>query len=178
MLVTGDKAHLDFLPSPEAIQRFNEEFTDPQHEMYRLGDHSDLKNLEKRSGHRIHSSDFILGIQRANPRIIIEKSINFEQQWGLYIEQAGRKRYLSWVPAGWIREFSCYLVDERNLMKDWEIRGWRTVLIRLLGFGVISWEEVHGVFGDAEGINSVRWRKLTLHFREGCASRKILSNQE
>jgi hypothetical protein len=180
MLISANPRELDFLPCDEAICRVQED-NDHFSDRYRLSDHSELKNLERRAGTRIHHSELILGVQQINPRIFVQRSINYPEipwKWGFYMDVRGRMKYVSGCPDGWLREFSCYEVDERNLMTGYEIRGWRTILLRMLASGLLAWAEVLKRFGDAEGVNSNRWRMLTLHFREGCSSRMIHHNYE
>ncbi len=168
---------VEYLPLEEALLQFKGEKIEPQLETYRLYDHNDLKDFHKRSGRWIHSSELIYQVTRLNPRIITEQQLNYPNEWGFYLDVCGRKKYVSGFPKGWLREFTAIVVDQRNLMDGDEIRGWRAVLVRLMGLGLLSWAQVIETFGNSEGATSERWQRFTWVFREGCAA-KILENLE
>lgn len=168
---------VEFLPLDEALLKFKGEKIEPQLETYRLYDHRELKDFHMRSGQWIHSSEFIHRVQRLNPRLFVEQQLNFPDQWGFYVDVLGKQKYVSGFPKGWLREFTAIVVDNRNLMEGDEIRGWRHVLVRLMGLGLLSWSQVLKEFGNSEGVNADRWKKFTWPFREGCAAR-ILENLE
>lgn len=176
MLILGDIRELEFMPSDEACAKFHQEEIEPLHDTYRLDDHQHFKNLHSRSGQWLHSSELAYQVQRLNPAIFIEQQINFADQWGFYIESQGQQKYVSGFRKGWMREFSAYLVDERDLMTGDEIRGWRTVLLRLMGLGLLSWAQVHSTFGDSEGVNAKRWLHYTQPYRQGNCESVILRN--
>lgn len=146
------------------------------HEMYRLSDHNDLKDLIKRAGRWMHSSELILRVQQLNPRVYVHQQINYPDQWGFYVERQSRLMYVSGFPKGWLREFTAILVDERNLMEGDELRGWRAVLLKLLEKGLLRWEQVLRTFGDVEGVNAHRWRRYTRIYREDDSSQLVERN--
>lgn len=180
MLVLNDARLLgnDFLPRHEALLRYQQDKIEPMHEIYRLSDHNDLKDLIKRGGTWMHSSELIFRVQSLNPCIYVHQQINYPEQWGFYVEVKSRLTYVSGFPKGWLREFTAILVDENNLMAGDEIRGWRAVLLRLLSLGLLRWEQVHKTFGDAEGVNGDRWRRYTRIYREDDSSQVISGNLE
>lgn len=171
-------SNVECLPAKEAIKKFREEKIEPLHDTYRLWDHEDLKNLYKRAGQWMHSSELIYKVQKLNPLVFVEQQINYPDEWGFYTGVLGKKKYVSGFTKGWLREFSAIEVDARNLQTGDELRGWRTVLLRLLSLGVIQWKETHKVFGDSEGINSIRWQQYTMMYRHECAEAKISNNKE
>jgi hypothetical protein len=174
MLISGNLDLLnDFLPAKEALGRYHEEKIEPMYETYRLSDHNMLKNLYMRGGTWLHSSEFILKVQQLNPKVFVEHQINYPNEWGFYIDVLGKQKYVSGFSKGWLREFSAILVDDRNLQLGDELRGWRTVLLRLMASGVLEWKQVFRVFGDSEGINASRWRAYTQMYRENYAAQKI-----
>jgi hypothetical protein len=61
-------------------------------------------------------------------------------------------------------EFSYILVDAADLPIK-EVRGWRTVLHRLLKLKLISWADVLAVFGDPMHAANERWQANTAEFR-------------
>lgn len=180
MLVLNDSRLLgnDFLPANEANARFRQEKIEPMHDRYRLGDHNDLKDLVKRAGQWMHSSELIFRVQRLNPCVYVQQQINYPDQWGFYTDVQSRLTYLSGFQKGWLREYTAILVDERNLMEGDELRGWRAVLLKLLGKGILRWEQVYKTFGDCEGVNAYRWRQHTRIFREDASNQVIHRNLE
>ena len=180
MLVLNDSILLgnDFLPRNEALLRYREEKIEPLHDTYRLSDHNDLKDLVKRAGQWMHSSELIYRVQKLNPRVYVHQQINYPDQWGFYVEVQSRLAYVSGFQKGWLREFTAILVDERNLMAGDELRGWRAVLLKLMEKGILRWEQVHREFGDSEGANAYRWRQHTRIFREDAGERVVYRNLE
>ncbi len=168
MLVLNDARMLDndFLPRHEALLRYRQEKIEPLHDTYRLSDHNDLKDLIKRAGEWMHSSELIYRVQRLNPCVYVHQQVNYPDQWGFYVDVQSRLTYVSGFAKGWLREFTAILVDERNLMAGDELRGWRAVLLKLLEKGILRWEQVQRTFGDSEGVNAYRWRCYTRIYRE------------
>jgi hypothetical protein len=163
--VSVDGNKIECLPYAEAKLRYQAEQIEPLHETYRLWDHEDLKNLHKRSGIWMHSSELIYRVQKLNPRIFVEQQINYPDEWGFYGDVLGKQRYISGFNKGWLREFTAILVDQRNLQEGDELRGWRHVLLKLLSADWLTWEQVQKEFGDSEGINAYRWKMYTHQFR-------------
>jgi len=180
MLVLHDSRLLgnDFLPRAEALLRYRQEKIEPMHEIYRLSDHNDLKDLVKRAGQWMHSSELIYRVQKLNPCVYVHQQVNYPDQWGFYVDVQSRLTYVSGFQKGWLREFTAILVDERNLMAGDELRGWRAVLLKLMEKGILRWEQVHRAFGDSEGVNADRWRKYTRIFREDDSQQVIYTNLE
>ena len=165
-----------YLPAKEALERYKSEKLEPLLDTYRLWDHKSFCDFHIRKGLVLHSSEFIFKLQRLAPLILVRPQLNFPDDWGLYIDILGREIYLSGFPKGWITEFSYTLVDERNLPIE-ERRGWRTVLLRLLARGVLSWKQVVDTFGNSEGYNSHRWLTYTKPFRNNEGSQAISTNR-
>lgn len=161
-----DKQFLDgdFLPADQAFEKYRKTKIEPLHDTYRLDDHEMMKDFERRRGLCLHSSELIHRIQNINPLIFVEHQINFEADWGLYRDVMGKQIYLSALPKGWLTEFSYTLVDNRDLPIE-ERRGWRTVLLKLLAEGAMTWQQVHAEFGDSDDENSSRWLAHTAPFR-------------
>jgi hypothetical protein len=169
MLVLSDSRLLgnDFLPANEASLRYHQEKIEPLHEIYRLSDHNDMKDMVKRAGQWMHASELILKVQSLNPCVYVQQQINYLDQWGFYVDVLGKLTYVSGFPKGWLREYTAIIVDSRDLMDGDEVRGWRAVLLKLLSLGILRWEQVLKTFGDAEGINAYRWKQHTRIYREG-----------
>lgn len=166
----------DLLPNKEALIRYRETKTEPMLDRYRLSDHNWMKDFHRRKGFVIHSSELIYRIQALNPNVKVQYQMNYEQDWGLYIPLGRKLTYVSSVPKGWLTEFSYLLVDDRDL-PEFERRGWRTVLIRLMGKGVLTWEQVEAEFGSSEGVNADRWLIYTRSYRNLNASKVVQLNQ-
>lgn len=105
----------------------------------------------------------------------MQHQINFGDDWGFYAALASQLVYLSGFPQGWLTEFSYTLVDARDIPSE-ERRGWRTVLLKLMGRGVISWEQVVEEFGHSDGLNSERWMIHTEPYRNRNSTRAIQRN--
>lgn len=163
--VTVDGSKIECLPYQEAKIRYQEEQIEPLHDTYRLWDHNDLKNLHKRSGQWMHSSELIYRVQKLNSGVFVQQQINYPDEWGFYADVLGKQTYVSGFSKFWMREFSAIQVDERNLQLGDELRGWRTVLLRLLTLGILEWRSILGTFGDSDGINAYRWKIYTQKFR-------------
>jgi hypothetical protein len=168
----------DFLPRAEALLRYRQEKIEPLHDTYRLSDHEELKDLYKRAGQWMHSSELVFKVQNLNPCIYVQQQINYPDQWGFYVDVQSRLQYVSGFQKGWLREFTAILVDDRNLMLGDELRGWRAVLLKLLEKGILRWEQVHKTFGDAEGANTHRWRNYTRIYREDGSNQVVNRNLE
>lgn len=99
-------------------------------------------------GSLIHSSELIRRIQKLNANLIVEDSKAVKGNAAFYWTDGKTKEYTNAsFPLGWITEFSVIKTDAADLPVSIKY-GWRTVLVRLLKFGVISWQNVLDVFGD------------------------------
>jgi len=155
----------DFLPYPEAIAKFKAE-TNLQLDRYRLSDHNELKDFERRKGAVVHSSRFIHRLREMEPRLIVQQQIMHADDWGLYMQRGNKLIFICQVSKGWLTEFSYTTVDEKDLPSTphW---GWRTVLLRLMSKGIFTWEQIVKEFGHSQGANSDRWMQFTSPYRKG-----------
>jgi hypothetical protein len=165
----------EILPYEEELAKYRETKIEPLHDLYRLSDHESFRDFERRKGEVLHSSEFVLRVQNINPALYLHHQINFESDWGFYADIRGKLVYLSGFPKGWMTEFSYALIDQRNLPTE-ERRGWRTVLLRMLSKGMLSWEQVVSEFGDSEGFNSERWAVYTAPYRNSDYGQVIARN--
>lgn len=162
--INRDKLGDKLLSKEEALLKSFEE-TDRKLEKFRLDDHEDLKNMEKRLGRPMHSNQLIYYVTRTNPHVWAEDSINDSNCANFYMAKDGKKTCcVAAFEKGFLSEFSFILVDTADLPVK-EKRGWRTVLLRLLAAGALTWAQVLEVFGDAHGVNSERWRRYTQRYR-------------
>lgn len=169
MLIQPDKAALGDgkLSAQEALLRAYAD-TDRRLQAYRVPDHEDLKNVELRLGSPMPHTELIRRVVKLNPRIWAETSINFPENWGFYTTAPdGTKRFLVAAPKGVLPEHSWVETDRADLAIK-EHRGWRTVLVRLLDAGVLTWDQVTAGFGDSNSTaRNSRWRQFTQRHRTG-----------
>lgn len=166
MLVQTDPNKLgDKRLSKEEILLQSFEQTDKRLQQFRLDDHEELKNVEQRLGRPMSHQELIRKVTTTNPKVWAEESLADRNVMGFYTERNGEKVCLAAAfEKGWLPEFSIIFTDAADLPIK-EKRGWRTVLIRLLSSGVLTWAQVLDIFGDAHGVNSKRWRYYTQRYR-------------
>lgn len=165
---------IDLLTPAETLEKYRHDKIEPIHDTYRLSDHAAFADFERRKGQVIHSSEVIYRILRLAPRLVVQRQLNFEHEWGFYFP-GQRLIYLSGFHDGWLTEFSYAFVDDRDLPTE-ERRGWRTVLVRLMGRGVLLWRDVVKEFGNSDGLNSERWLRYTAPYRNRNSAQSIARN--
>jgi hypothetical protein len=134
-------------------------------EQYRLSDHVELKNSEKRTGQMLYHTDLIRRIEKiTHKRVWAEDSIHDKAVCGFYTQHEGVKKFLGAFDKGPLPEFSHILTDDRDLPIK-EKRGWRTVLTRLMQMKVITWPQVVYGFGDGrDNAAADRWSANSREF--------------
>jgi hypothetical protein len=165
----------DFLPGNIALAKYKAEKIEPQLDQYRLSDQASFKDFERRKGEVVHSSRFLHRLRQLEPRLIVQRQINFPDDWGLYIQRNGKLVFVCQVTKGWLTEFSWTTVDARNL-PDVPRWGWRTVLLRLMAKGILTWDQVVREFGHSQNANSDRWWIYTEPFRNRHATGVVHRN--
>lgn len=158
-LKLGDKR----LSKEEALLRSFEQ-TDKAVDRYRLDDHDHLKDANARTGRPMAHTELIGRVRRATSNVWAEDSRNAPENAGFYTNKAGVKTYLCAFEKGVLPEYTIIFTDCADLPVKQRI-GWRNVLLRLLGAGVLTWAQVLDIFGDAHGINSRRWKFYTRRYR-------------
>lgn len=134
---------------------------------YRWHDQEEMTDCARRIGQRMHHSELIQRVKKLNPAIFVEQSINFRESLGFYWQdpQSGKQKYLSCFDKGSMPEFSFLLCDYQDIPEQ-EVRGWRTVLVRLLTEKALKWKQVAEEFGDPiTDLNANRWYAETKEFR-------------
>jgi hypothetical protein len=134
---------------------------------YRWGDQEEMTDCQRRIGRRMHHSELARRVKRLNPAIFYEQSINFKDSLGFYHvdPMSGKKTYLSSFDKGEMPEFSFILCDYQEIPEQ-EVRGWRTVLVRLLTLRALTWRQVKEEFDDPiSDLNARRWYAETNQFR-------------
>jgi hypothetical protein len=75
--------------------------------------------------------------------------------------------YLFYCPSGNLPEYSIYEFDERDILVRERLRGWRTVLLRLIRSGLLTIEQSDREFGAACGAASTVWYRRLYEYRNG-----------
>ena len=153
------------LSAVEALSRAKAD-TNTRLDKYRLDDHDDLKDAEKRLGQPMFSSDLITRIERlTHRRIWAEDSYQDSAIAGFYTTDTdGSKKFLCAFDKGAMPEFSIILTNEQDLPVK-ERRGWRTVLTRLIQMKAVSMPELEKGFQFRDHQSDERWRANTRDFR-------------
>lgn len=143
-------------------QKYEE--TDRALQRYRLPDHEDLKQVEKRLGSPILHTELVRKVTKLNPNVWAEDSLADRNVIGFYTMANGQKKYLVAFDKGWLPEFSYILTDRADLAYK-EVRGWRTVLHRLLSQGALTMKQIASAFRIAGHSADGRWLRNTQKFR-------------
>lgn len=163
----GDGPNGENLRNDEALAFLADKTDRELLQKYRWHDQAEMTDCERRIGRRMHHTDLALRVTRLNPAIFYEQSINFPDSLGFYHVDplSGVKTYLSSFDKGWMPEFSFILCDYQDIPEQ-EVRGWRTVLVRLLSKHALAWRQVQEEFGDPiTDLNAGRWYAETKEFR-------------
>jgi hypothetical protein len=166
MLVEPDKTKLGdgYISAEEALKKSFED-TERRVEQYRLPDQDELAEESRRLGHPMTSNELIRRVTKLNPDLWAEDSIaNPKTVTGFYTAHDKKKIFCVAFDKGWLPEFSI-VVEDRAGLPVRERRGWRTVLVRLLEGGYLTFEQILAGFGDALGTNNRRWRSLVRNYR-------------
>jgi hypothetical protein len=73
--------------------------------------------------------------------------------------------YLFYCPGGDIPEYSIYEFDGRDIIVREKMRGWRTVLLRLIRSGLLTEAQSDREFGRADGPASTVWYRKLYEYR-------------
>lgn len=165
-MLTTTSTQLAKLSAAEKLQRSYQD-TDKALMQYRLSDHDDLKDAEKRMGRPLMSNDLITRVEKLTNRAVwAEDSYRDpENIAGFYTVNKREKVLICAFDKGPMPEFSIILTDAADLPIK-EKRGWRTVLTRLLQAGALTWDQVQYGFGDGRSHAAAnRWAFNTREFR-------------
>jgi hypothetical protein len=165
-MLTTTSPQLAKLSAREKLQRSYED-TDKALMQYRLSDHDDLKNAEKRMGKPMMSSELVKRIEKLTNRAVwAEDSYRDpDNVVGFYTIKKREKVHICAFDKGAMPEYSIIMTDAADLPIK-EKRGWRTVLTRLMQADVLTWSQVQ--YGFGEGMNHAaanRWAFNTRDFR-------------
>jgi hypothetical protein len=133
------------LSAKEALQRSYQD-TDAKLDQYRLPDQEDLKNIEKRIGHAMFYTEFIQRVEKVTGRRVWFEGSNVTPTvMGAYTTVANQKTYICSFDKIAMPENSIVVTDDRNLPIK-EIRGWRTVITRLIQSKAMTCSEAKRAF--------------------------------
>jgi hypothetical protein len=74
-------------------------------------------------------------------------------------------QYLFYMPLGWMREYSIYEFDHRDVPVREKERGWRTVLLRFIKTRLLSESRVNNTFGEPYGPGSIHYQRQLWRWR-------------
>jgi len=152
------------LSPQEALAKSYEE-TNQTLDQYRLDDHDDLKNIEKRIGHPMFHTEFAQRLSKVtHGQVWIEDSYRDKNIAGVYTTKQGIKTYICSFDKGAMPEFSIIVTDAADLPIK-EIRGWRTVLTRLIQTRTITYAQAKSAYDLLDHQADERWRANVQQFK-------------
>jgi hypothetical protein len=136
-------------------------------------DHQEeYQNTFARFGTPMHHSDLLRRIKKLVPSLyVVDGRIVGDLALYRTYDQPqpdleGRTfRYLFYIPTGLLPEFSIYEFDERDIPVRETLRGWRTVLLRLIKSGLLTEAASDLEFGKATGEASTVWYRQLFEYR-------------
>jgi hypothetical protein len=123
-------------------------------------------------GRPLSSQELIARLSRMNPQLVFEQSRNFPHVGGVYVIDPaanlndldercrGRRHIVGMEWTGISPEFTTRKVEKDKFGKPQmtgQVRGWRTILMRLIKEKLIAVTEAERVFSIAKGRDSQRW---------------------
>lgn len=134
----------------------------------------DVTNPQAQMGRAMSSDLFIKKLKKLNPQLHFEVAINDHNLMGVYGPGENEygtttKAFICGMTHGWTPEFSIRLVETRQVpdgrggyqevrMLRKEVRGWRTVLARLIRAGRIGLSAAEKEFEINRGRDSQNWQ--------------------
>jgi hypothetical protein len=139
-----------------------------QEQQFMLPDQAYLENHEAARGGPLQPNDFIRRLRKIAPQLIIEQG-GYKNCVRVCVnaldDDPKSETFNQWVKeplaCGFcvdqpLPEFSSIAVDKRGKPTR-EIRGWRTVLLRLIHTGAVSYSSIKAEFGDPPGQRGKLW---------------------
>jgi hypothetical protein len=123
-------------------------------------------------GRPLSRQEIIARLSRMNPRLVFEQSRNFPHVGGIYVLDPeanlndldercrGRRHIVGMEWTGISPEFTTRKVEKDKwgkMQMTGQVRGWRTILMRLIKERLIGVAEAERVFSIAKGRDSQRW---------------------
>jgi hypothetical protein len=144
------------------------EDTAKQVEQYRYPDQDDFCKKERQMGKVLSSGELVSRLLKLNPNLIVQDGNVFKQNISFYLVVGKELKYTNaYCEKGFVPEFTIMKEDRAGLPSIYPIWGWRTVLVRLLKFGAITWQQVLETFGDVKFSDSrgKHWKNQVAGFR-------------
>ena len=119
---------------------------------------------EARIGKRMHSTELIRRLAKLIPNFVPWPG-NIEGQTSLYRIFGDRVDFICWTSDGILQEFSS--VEFNKWMQPIkEIRGWRTVVLRVIKFGLLTEEQARKEFGEPSNPSAAKfWNRQLYNLR-------------
>lgn len=161
--VLGDRLPRD----ADSIAKMREKIK-KQDEQFKLPDQAFLENHEAARGGPMQPSDFIRRLRKISPDLIIEQggykncvrvcimAVDDDPASDTFNQKVKTPLACGFCVSEPLPEFSSIVTDEKGKPTR-EVRGWRTVLLRLIHTGAIPYPAVKAEFGDAQGQRSKYW---------------------
>lgn len=109
---------------------------------------ADYANEEERTGHVLHSSEFINRLRKAGVKCFYKQHIHLDKAILIFtkgqVEEVG-----CWVQQGNMPELSIMNFDDHGVPLAERRRGWRTCLLQLILKSVITEKQAEKYFGKA-----------------------------
>lgn len=147
----------------EEIRNSREKLKHPRQEI--------LNNIDMAVGAPMQPTEFLRRLKKAGPHLLIEQggihnavairtpvadddplSPTFGQQVKKYVSGFYTDRILP--------EYSSFVNDHTGVPRR-EVRGWRTVLLMLIGCNALSYTAATKEFGEPQGQRNILWREQT-----------------
>lgn len=145
------------------------ESTDKMIDNQRYEDQADFKNEQRQLGKVMHSGELVKRILKLNSRLVVQDSKAMKGNAAFYFVEPDKSlRYTNAsFEKGWVPEFTIMKTDAADLPSYYPRYSWRTVLVRLLKGGYITWQQVLNVFGDVthNDTRAKHWHLNTHHLR-------------
>lgn len=122
-----------------------------------------LENADMAMGTSMQPSEFLRRIQKINSGLVVKPGVPgaVAVYYPTYDSDEG-KTVLKYVSGFYVnemmQEFSHITTDSKGLAHR-EVRGYRTVLLSLIGQGILTYPQVKAAFGEPFGQRSILWNE-------------------
>jgi len=164
-VVSRPKEQLRSEHDKEELARIRE-MSDAQLSQHRMPDQDNFKDKVRQMGHPMHSNTLVRMVLKANPKLVVEDSVNCKGHAAFYyFEVDGAKKPTNaHFKKGILPEFSIMETDAADLPVRVQY-GWREVLSRLVKAKQLRLGQVLRMFGDTTTVQSSHWRRQLQPFR-------------
>jgi hypothetical protein len=142
------------------------EMSDAQLGQHRLPDQDLFKDVERQIGRAMHSSELVRLVKKANPKLIVEDSVNCRGNAAFYFftPEGEKKPTNAHFKKGILTEWSVIETDAADLPVKVQY-GWREILLRLVKARQLSAEQILRIADDSNAVQSTNWRRDLQKFR-------------